>query len=84
VTPDEAQVQARFAVKYDDPVSPKVVGVLLAELDAHGVAIARIRELHTKHPDEDYCSTCGPEYHTICCEVSAWPCGTIQAVDGRP
>lgn len=46
-------------------------------------AVVRVRELHTRNEDgEDYCSTCGPAYHTICCGVSAWPCPTIQILDG--
>jgi hypothetical protein len=45
MTPDEAAAKARFAVKIGAPIPPEIVGVLLAELDARGVAIERVREL---------------------------------------
>jgi vacuolar-type H+-ATPase subunit I/STV1 len=51
VTPAAAQVRARFAVKHGQPVPPEVVGILLAELDARGVAIERVRELC--EPEQD-------------------------------
>jgi hypothetical protein len=58
---------------------------LLAELAQQRAAIERVRELHTKNEDGPYCSTCGPNYHTICCDESAWPCPTIVAFgDSRP
>lgn len=41
---DEAVAAARFEVKHGHYVEPEVVGVLLSELDARGVAIERVRE----------------------------------------
>lgn len=44
-------------------------------------AVERVRKLHTESEDGPYCTTCGPAYHTICCDQSAWPCPTIQALE---
>ena len=82
MTPDEAVAAARFTLKRGLPVPAGIVGVLLAELDARGVAIERVRELHVQsgsdlYPGEamPWCASCGG---------GSWPCETIRALDGRP
>jgi hypothetical protein len=75
MTPDAAMVAARAAVKCGHALSPRVVGALLAELDARGVAIERVRELHyATEPGEWICEACSED----------WPCPTSKALDGRP
>jgi hypothetical protein len=56
---------------------------LWVEVKRRGAAIERVRALHVKSDDGPYCSTCGPAYHTICCDEPAWPCPTIEALDGE-
>lgn len=77
MTPDAAVVAARAAVKHGHALSPRIVGILLTELDARGVAIERVRELHQSGHEcpsaEDNCGW--------------WPvgdCPTIWILDGRP
>jgi hypothetical protein len=72
-------------VNVDDALDVIEYGIYEDRVEAAKVlrtAVERVRELHTKDPDGDYCSTCGPAYHTICCGDPAWPCPTIQALDG--
>ena len=72
MTPDEAVAAARFGVKHGHYVEPEVVGVLLAELDARGVAIERVRELHTPaKPTYPVCEEC---------DGRNWPCPTWAAI----
>jgi hypothetical protein len=77
MTPEQAMAAARAVVKYDDWAPAEVVGVLLAELDARGVAIERVRELH-----QDERAGAIPRRCFICGE--AVPCTTTRALDGRP
>ena len=58
MTPEEAVAAARFAVKYRLLLPAEAVGVLLAELDARGVAIARVRELVDRELMAECCSAC--------------------------
>jgi hypothetical protein len=79
MNPDEAVAAARFVVKHGhvrEQVPREVVGVLLGELDARGVAIERVRELHSPtRYTRDVCEEC---------DGRNWPCPTIQALDGQP
>jgi hypothetical protein len=75
VNPEQAMAAARAVVKHDDWAPAWVVGVLLAELDARGVAIERVRELHyATEPGQWICEACSKD----------WPCPTSKALDGRP
>jgi hypothetical protein len=58
---------ARAVVKHDDWAPAWVVGVLLAELDARGVAIERVRELHRPIEEQSYVRPDGsPVLDTVC------------------
>lgn len=78
MTPDEAVAAARFGVKHGHYVEPEVVGVLLAELDARGVAIERVRELCDQLQFE-----AGPGARNASSWGHVWD-RVRRALDGRP
>jgi hypothetical protein len=73
MTPDAAMVAARYAVKHDLLLPPRVVGVLLAELDARGVAIERVRRTCEEQAYVDH----SRGYVVLAVEI-------VQALDGQP